>query len=513
MNKTKRILAALLAALMLMPAMAACDTDTPDTSDTPAKQTTAADTTAAANTDTSSADTTAVETEPKETERHEIKDTLPKDLNYGGRTFTIYVGGVHACEDFVLGLEEREGEVVNDAVYERNAKVQDQLGFKMKADPFAVDWSSVGKSVSTLILAGDSTHDIILGQEYGMTSLVSQNMFVNAYELDHLDFDQPWWMNGYMNEVALGTKYRFLLLSDFNTHAISNIRVNLFNKDLYEKIYGDPNELYTAVLDGKFTIDYMSNLIKGAYVDLNGDGITDVGDQLGLITNGLYASVDSFVYSTDIAFTVRDEDGFVQLNMEGNEKGIALAEKLCPFFHQPAVFTKSGGAQTDFFAKGNVLFMGNGMLVDTGTLRDMDDDFGVLPHPKFDEAQKEYQTLLHTGALLSVIPKTTKNLDMAGAVLEALSAESYRRVTPAYYEVALKQKYSRDSLSTRMLDLLKNTMSTNFIYAYTASLNNIGDIYRTMITNNLPNYVSNVEARIGAAETNLADLIKVFKGE
>lgn len=87
----------------------------------------------------------------------------------------------------------------------------------------------------------------------------------------------------------------------------------------------------------------MNSLIQGAYSDLNGDGGTDNEDQLGMIINGLYASVDSFVYGTDVAFTVRDEDGFVKLNMHNNEDGITLAEKLCAFFNQDALSTMSDG--------------------------------------------------------------------------------------------------------------------------------------------------------------------------
>ena len=68
----KRTLAALLASLMLVPALAACS----DNTDAPA------DTTAAA-------ETTAAETEPREAGRHETKDSLPDNLNFGGKTWSI----------------------------------------------------------------------------------------------------------------------------------------------------------------------------------------------------------------------------------------------------------------------------------------------------------------------------------------------------------------------------------------------------------------------------------------
>ena len=157
MANCKRILAALLAALMLVPALVSCSEDTPDTTDT-----TAADTT-----------TAPVETEPRETERHEIKDDLPADLNFCGRTFRIYVSIKSANDDFVAGVEEKEGDIVNDAVTDRNMHVEEQLDVKLLSDGFDWAWNTVAAPVSQLILAGDSTYDMFMAHQTGATQLVA----------------------------------------------------------------------------------------------------------------------------------------------------------------------------------------------------------------------------------------------------------------------------------------------------------------------------------------------------
>ena len=174
--------------------------------------------------------------------------------------------------------------------------------------------------------------------------------------------------------------------------------------------------------------------------DLNGDGKTDVDDQLGLLTYALAAAVDPFVYSS-IKFTTRDKDGFVQLNMKTDE-AVALTEKLCAFFHQPAVSSKADGKQVAIFAKGNVLFLGNGTLSNASSseMRDMENDFGVLPHPKGSEEQESYYSLVHDTAMVTAVPVTVKDTEKVGAVLEALAAQSYRTVTPAFFDVALKNR-------------------------------------------------------------------------
>ena len=495
----KRILAALLASLMLIPAMAACSDDTAAP----------ADTTAAVE------DTTAAETEPKETERHEIKDDLPADLKLGGKSIGIYVGNQATYDSFVVGSEEKEGDIVNDAVWQRNLKVQEQLDFVMKADPYAMAYNTIAAGVSTLILAGDSTYDFYMGQQYGMTSLVSQKMFVNGYNLKYVNFEQPWWMTTFMDELSLGKDARYLLVSDFNTQAISYIRANFFNKTLYEKLYGDPNELYKLVLEGKFTLDHMNQLMAGAYKDLNGDGAVDEKDQLGMACNQLLASVDSFVFGGDVQFTTRDKDGYIQLNVK-SEEAVKLAERLCAFFNQTAVYTKTGGKQNAIFAEGNCLFLGNGMLsaASSEELREMDNDFGVLPHPKTSDTQEAYYSIVHDTALLTGVSVAAKNLDVVGAVLEALSAESYRTVTTAWYEQAMKLKYVRDDISSQIIDLIKDSMTTNFLFAYNASVNGLGQVYRTIIGQNNPgNYISTVESKLAAAETKLAEIVAAYKAQ
>ena len=225
MLNAKRVLAAVLAALMLASSFASC-------SEAPAEDTTAAADTTAAPLET----TLPAETEPPETLRTEIKDTLPEDLNFEGRTFTFYVAMKDPHERYVTGSDTYAGDVVNEAVWERNANVQDQLNFTMASEGFARTYDTIAGAIMKLVRAGDTTYDVFMGHQYGVTSLVSQKYFVNAYELDHINFDQPWWMNNFMDEISLGKNARYLLVSDFNTQTLGAIKMLYFNKALYEKI-------------------------------------------------------------------------------------------------------------------------------------------------------------------------------------------------------------------------------------------------------------------------------------
>lgn len=108
----------------------------------------------------------------------------------------------------------------------------------------------------------------------------------------------------------------------------------------------------------------------------------------------------------------------------------------------------------DLFSDGHGLFFWSRMDEVT-TLRSMETDFGILPTPKYDEAQEEYISFVsqHITGLMS-IPNTASDLARTGVILEALAAESYYTLTPAYYDVTLKSKASRDDESAEMLDII-----------------------------------------------------------
>ncbi|MBR5869841.1 MAG: extracellular solute-binding protein [Clostridia bacterium] len=494
MNSMFRRTSLLLSMLIAASAVTACSSDAGKT-ETPAK-------------DTAAAETQAVTIDPND--RSQVKDSLPEGLDFGGKTFRIY----NAVEAHQIYYEESEllaGDVVNDAVMRRNAAVEERLNITLQHDPYQDTWDSVANSIRKLVMAGDQTYDLFMGHQTGVTQLLSDNCFVNTYELDYLDFSQPWWNNLYMNELSLGTDYRFFLAGDYFITALLNARVVYYNKQLYADHFDNADGLYEEVLDGKWTIDRMAELIKAVYVDVNNDSKPDENDKLGFVCYATQASTDGFVYGTDIAFTSRDADGFIELSMISDD-AVKLAEKLNELFHLPGTYTGATGNQATIFAAGNTLFLGNGMFSTANGLRGMEQDFGFLPHPKYDEEQENYHSLVHDTALLGCIPSSSANLDMAGAVIEALNAESYRTVTPAWYETALKVKYARDDVSGQMIDIIHDSLTTNFIYAYNYAMNSIGLVYRELISANSVDYASAVQKRLKAAEKKLEDLVDIFHG-
>ena len=97
---------------------------------------------------------------------------------------------------------------------------------------------------------------------------------------------------------------------------------------------------------------------------------------------------------------------------------------------------------------------------------------------------------VHDIATLMCLPTTCTKIDAVCATLEAMAYYSYYEVTPIYYETALKTKYTRDNLSSQIIDVIHDSAMTDLAYVYQESLNGAGMIMRTLAANKTEDYAS-----------------------
>jgi hypothetical protein len=138
--------------------------------------------------------------------------------------------------------------------------------------------------------------------------------------------------------------------------------------------------------------------------------------------------------------------------------------------------------------------------------RAYDVEFGILPFPKYDEVQSEYLSLSWNGFIM--IPQTA-DPELAGAVNEALAAESYRLTVPAYYDILLNSKVARDVESTEMIDIIHKGAVYDFALNF-GNWNSISlSISNLLNTKKSPDYVSFMEKNEGSFNKQMQ---KVYDG-
>lgn len=468
-----RITSLLLSALFL--SMTACG----------GEASTGEETTAASTGDT----TTAPEVE--EITRANYPDSLPDDLDFGGETVRI-LSRDGTWIDMEFGSGEETGDVVDDALFARNRSVEEKLNVKLEllTEKAGYNYTDTYKKV---LVAGEDAYDIIQAYHSQGIALSHQGVFVNLKEMPYLDFEKPWHDVDYNEAIAVTPDVWYFLQGDFCQGSLHHISAMVYNKKHYENLYGDGDGLYDIVLDGTWTHDKMAKMCTDVYQDLNGNSAVEVDDLLGCIV-GPTAMIDHYAYTSGFSLEERDPDGLPVLVVD-QSRNVQIMESLNKLFHETTGFiTKESITVEDALAKfneGSMLFFGMRLYI-TEELRDMKDPYGVIPYPKVDENQPGYVSIVHNSSTLTAVPLTVPadRYERVGAALEALYAESYRKVTPAYYDVALKVKYTQDEQSGQIIDMIRDSMTTDFFYCNSNSLNSVGTIFRTLLNKPNGNYMS-----------------------
>ncbi len=405
------------------------------------------------------------EVDPSETEP-EWLDAIPRDLKYTGQTLRILS---HANGENSFEAEEINSDFVNDAVYWRNKTIEDRFDIDIQVIyPEGDDMYVLRDKVRELVLSDVDEFDICCAYQYSGVRLAQEGLLINLYNQDLLDFSQPWWSQ----RMIEGMAYRnaaYWCTGDIVLPYTSGMYCVFVNTKLWNDYYPG-QDYYQMVLDGEWTLDKMAELCEPVYVDRNRDGERDMEDVYGMITQGFSEQPDGFLYGAGVTFSSRDEVGVPYMNMD-MEKIVNTLNKINKLVHEnngTGHFSDIWlGDMARMFGEGKELFYVSYLgLADTPELRNMEDDFAILPMPKYDKEQENYITILHDGTLLLGIPTTNTRLEMTTAVLEAMAAESYRSITPIYYEQALKIKYVRDEKSAQMIDLIRSTIADDFAYYY-----------------------------------------------
>ena len=149
------------------------------------------------------------------------------------------------------------------------------------------------------------------------------------------------------------------------------------------------------------------------------------------------------------------------------------------------------------------------MELESETMRGMEDEFGVVPMPKYDEEQKEYRTLLHDAFTVFSILRTVDGdrLDETGAVLEAMASVSYKTVRPAYYETTLRTKIAQDPQSAEMFDIIIDNIYIDAGIIYTNALSSFHDKFRQIMGSGKNTVTSQYKAVTRSAERALEKMI------
>ena len=376
-----------------------------------------------------------------------LKDAIPDDLNYSGREFRIF----SRLQPWFNGnwtVEEETGELLNDAIYKRQGRVMDRFGITITETG-----SDKTDQARNSILAGDNSFDIVNMRCSTAFEYAAERLFYSTDNLRYADLSRPYW-DAQLNECVSICGMSYFPIGASNLTSYDYTHVLVFNKKLAEEKKID--DLYSLVRSGKWTLDTYASVVKDFSQDLNGDSVMDESDLYGYLSQPK-AVLPGFWIASGVLSVNVNSDGKPEFTMPSDQKFLEIFEKSFAITYDNSSWFKNT-AVANYDTLLTTMFQNDkGLLMDMtffyiSSLRDMDANFGIIPYPKYDEAQENYLSRIE-GCELTGVP-VTADPEFVSVVLEALASDSAKNVVPAYYDVALKTKYTRDEESAEMLDVI-----------------------------------------------------------
>ena len=445
--------------------------------------------------------------------RQNIADDLP-EKNFDGDVFTVLSDEPTYLIDNAIDIEESTGEVVDDAVFARNALVEERFGVLVEARYLPV--GDIIKTLNKEVLAGDDVNDLVTSHVCNMGAALFNDMYMNWYNVPCVNFEKPWWSASTVDDLTYGGKC-FIAVGDVALSSLQATYCYYFNKQLTED-YQIP-DVYETVLEGKWTVDYLIGLTKDIYSDTNNSGDRDEADFYGLCTNAS-SNANTYLWAFDSRIIAKTAEGGLEV-VYNSEKTVDIVTKLVSMYNENVGisynldYTDSEGNKQfpyprDMFLNNRTVFAAGQISMSLTHFRDMESDYGIIPYPKWDEAQKEYRTMVDGSHSAMAIPVTVQNMEMAGIVTEAMCAESYKLVIPAYYDTALKYKGTRDETSVEILDMIVDARVFDMGYVYDA-WKGASFLIQNLVRDSGSNFTSTWAGKEQAVTAHYAEVMEYFE--
>ncbi len=455
------------------------------------------------------AETAPVETETETETETEVSDDLPES-DFEGYAFNIYNSNPESNNWFStvhVTAAEDSGDALPSAIYNRNLIVEERLNIKI------VESEQDANKIKSAIMAGDGSFDMSLMQGANVLAHAQSGYLMDMYTLPYQNYDKPYWDSNAAEQLSLCGKL-FMMAGDFITTQIDETICCFFNKNLIND-HGleDP---YDLVSEGKWTLDKMGEMATITANDANGDGVYDDNDDYGMLSwRGVFYM---FLLNGSGHTLIAKDNNDVPAFTFYNENFVAAYEKIIGIVH-------SGEAMYyDAEVKSNTRGLSNNHRVQeimfpadqamfwveciswAKALRDMEANFGIIPAPKFDEAQSQYYSCNNGNFFGMSIPVSVSDVARTSIILEAMQSESSDTVLAAYYDIALKTKLTRDEESAAMIDIIFDTTTYDCSTVY--GLGGVKtEIYTRASNNNadLASYWEKQEKSLGTTIQKIVD--------
>ena len=223
--------------------------------------------------------TAAEGTSPESEAEPEYADGLGKK-DFGGYEIRVLTG-IHSNYPVDTYSREQTGELLDDALYNRNMRLEERFNvvFKEQVEP---DIFNVNTLLKNTTLAGEDAYDMAMQIDRYALAAGIDGQLLSYNDLPNIILDQPWWNQNAKKDFTINNKL-FFTYGDDNLIFFCSTTILAFNKAMAETY--NLEDMYQLVFDGKWTYDKFIEMNRAVVADLDGNGSFDINDQWGTIIN------------------------------------------------------------------------------------------------------------------------------------------------------------------------------------------------------------------------------------
>ena len=406
------------------------------------------------------------------------------------------------------GVTGQIGDIIEDAVFDRTGWIKENYGITMTN--MYQEHVALPSQVANLISSGSDEYQVLVEFGFDAQRIMGKNYFLDLSVLPNIDFSKPWWVKESIEQLSIG-EFVEVAASDLLVLDKGATSLIFYNIPMADDL--GLGNLYDLVDDGEWTIEALAECAEQAYMD-DGNDIRDEHDIYG-ISNGDDPVLDLYA-GAGMRFIDRDEDGeyFFSYGFEEETLDVMtviLEEIMYQDFFWNSWLARDTVSDHPSFKDSESLFNVS-MAKGCNSLRDMEDSYGILPIPKFDEYQENYYSRVNNyhDSLISVF-NTAGDPDAVGVALEVLSYYSYYNIYPQFYEVVIQGRGTRDEDSLRMLDTIFSTRTYDLGLIYgTEGFTDQVLRYTAHGDTNLSSFVASWESKLNTVMKDLNELASTY---
>ncbi len=342
-------------------------------------------------------------------------------LDFGGEKINFIVSGsIDSQRSIKLPENDDETYAVNLAVARRNRTMKEELNLEI-GSVLTLSPEEMTDKMREVFSSPEPSFDIVSAYEYydfGLTASEGGDKFVDFNTLPqkdmHIDLDAPYWDKDSYNALASDGK-NYFVTGDISVERTKNTLVSFVNRTIWdqnsEKIKAATgySDLYDLVMAGKWTYDTLGKL--GGICISQDDSITALfaGTTLTFAKDGEFApDIEAFgSFSNDVKAMLSAKGIFENIILQ-KDSSVSPLQKF-----------SAGECLVTFGA----LKEGQRYISDSddGALRNMADDYYIVPLPKKSEGTPYHTSVLGKANVFAILSSSEK----AGAASVALEVMGY----------------------------------------------------------------------------------------